>query len=97
MYSLVVKLLENFNKFLKNNPETMRSWIRILQEVPGSILCLLENPSTGTNYMRRFVHEATGTPSVYENERGEQFSTFEPNRHTLGHHVFFSEIFELIN
>ncbi len=34
----------NFNKFLKHNPETMRSWIRILEEVPNSILCLLENP-----------------------------------------------------
>ena len=80
----------NFNKFLKNNPETMRSWIRILQEVPGSILCLLENPSTGTNYMRRFVHEATGTPSVYENERGEQFSTFEPNDgDSINDRIFF--------
>ena len=34
----------NFNKFLKHNPETVRSWIRILQQVPKSILCLLENP-----------------------------------------------------
>jgi protein O-GlcNAc transferase len=34
----------NFNKFLKHNPETVRSWIRILNEVPNSILCLLENP-----------------------------------------------------
>ena len=35
----------NFNKFLKHNPETVRSWIRILKEVPNSILCLLENPT----------------------------------------------------
>jgi hypothetical protein len=34
----------NFNKFLKHNPETVRSWVRILEEVPNSILCLLENP-----------------------------------------------------
>ena len=34
----------NFNKFLKHNPETVRSWIRILEQVPNSILCLLENP-----------------------------------------------------
>jgi hypothetical protein len=34
----------NFNKFLKHNPQTVRSWIRILEQVPNSILCLLENP-----------------------------------------------------
>eukprot|EP00526_Cylindrotheca_closterium_P004303 CAMPEP_0113654424 /NCGR_PEP_ID=MMETSP0017_2-20120614/29149_1 /TAXON_ID=2856 /ORGANISM="Cylindrotheca closterium" /LENGTH=805 /DNA_ID=CAMNT_0000567571 /DNA_START=29 /DNA_END=2446 /DNA_ORIENTATION=- /assembly_acc=CAM_ASM_000147 len=55
----------NFNKFLKNNPETVRSWIRILREVPGSILCLLENPTSGVNYLRRFVHEASGEPSSF--------------------------------
>lgn len=55
----------NFNKFLKNNPETMRSWIRILREVPGSILCMLENPQTGLNYLKRFVHEAAGEPDTY--------------------------------
>lgn len=51
----------NFNKFLKNNPRTVRSWIRILREVPGSILCLLENPDTGVVYLRKFIHEAAGT------------------------------------
>jgi protein O-GlcNAc transferase len=51
----------NFNKFLKNNPETMRSWIRILRETPDSILCLLENPTAGMVYLRRFVHEAAGS------------------------------------
>jgi protein O-GlcNAc transferase len=54
----------NFNKFLKNNPETVRSWIRILREVPDSILCLLENPTSGINYLRRFIHEAAGEPST---------------------------------
>jgi protein O-GlcNAc transferase len=54
----------NFNKFLKNNPETVRSWMRILREVPDSILCLLENPQTGVNYIKKFVHEAAGTPTV---------------------------------
>ena len=49
----------NFNKFLKNNPETMRSWIRILQEVPNSILCLLENPPEGVPNLRKFVTEVT--------------------------------------
>ena len=51
----------NFNKFLKNNPETVRSWIRILREVPNSMLCLLENPGTGVVYLRKFIHEAAGT------------------------------------
>eukprot|EP00978_Attheya_sp_CCMP212_P017605 scaffold47140_cov51-Attheya_sp.AAC.6 len=51
----------NFNKFLKNNPETVRSWIRILREVPGSMLCLLENPAEGIPYLRKFIHEAAGT------------------------------------
>jgi len=51
----------NFNKFLKNNPETIRSWIRILREVPNSMLCLLENPDVGVAYMRKFIHEAAGT------------------------------------
>lgn len=49
----------NFNKFLKNNPETMKSWIRILEEVPNSILCLLENPKEGVSNLRKFVSEVT--------------------------------------
>ena len=69
----------NFNKFLKNNPETMRSWIRILREVPDSILCLLENPQTGVNYLRRFVHEATGEPTTYVDEStGREVPDFIP-------------------
>jgi protein O-GlcNAc transferase len=51
----------NFNKILKNNPQTMRSWINILRAVPDSILCLLENPQQGTDYLRVFVHETAGT------------------------------------
>lgn len=51
----------NYNKFLKNNPETVRSWIRILREVPDSMLCLLENPTNGVAYFRKFIHEAAGT------------------------------------
>ena len=49
----------NFNKFLKNNPETMKSWIRVLEEVPNSILCLLENPKEGVSNLRKFVSEVT--------------------------------------
>ena len=49
------------NLYWQNNPETVRSWIRILREVPNSMLCLLENPQTGVVYMRKFIHEAAGT------------------------------------
>jgi protein O-GlcNAc transferase len=51
----------NFNKLLKANPDTIRSWIRILREVPNSILCLLENPVTAIPYVRKFVHETAGS------------------------------------
>ena len=50
----------NFNKFLKNNPETMRSWLNILRSVPDSIICLLENPTEGVPYLRSFVDEFAG-------------------------------------
>jgi protein O-GlcNAc transferase len=51
----------NYNKFLKNNPNTIKSWIRILREVPDAMLCLLDNPKTGVAYLRKFIHEAAGT------------------------------------
>ena len=59
----------NFNKFLKNNPETMRSWIKILQSVPDSMLCLLENPSEGVPNLRRFVREVGGDQADALNDR----------------------------
>jgi protein O-GlcNAc transferase len=62
----------NFNKILKNNPETLRSWIRILREVPDSMLCLMENPDVAIPYVRRFIHEAAGTSD------GADPSTFVP-------------------
>jgi protein O-GlcNAc transferase len=69
----------NFNKFLKNNPETVRSWMRILREVPDSILCVLENPTTGMNYLKRFVHEAGGTPKVsVDRNTGKEIPDFVP-------------------
>eukprot|EP00934_Nitzschia_sp_Nitz4_P005707 Nitzschia sp. Nitz4//scaffold46_size129759//34//2598//NITZ4_003478-RA/size129759-snap-gene-0.0-mRNA-1//1//CDS//3329552526//5697//frame0 len=69
----------NFNKFLKNNPETVRSWIKILREVPGSIICLLENPATGVPYLKRFIHEATGEPTTFKNPlTGEEEPDFIP-------------------
>ena len=69
----------NFNKFLKNSPETVRSWIRILREVPDSILCLLENPKSGKNYLRRFIHEAAGEPKISRDpDTKEDVPDFEP-------------------
>mmetsp|Transcript_64687 Transcript_64687/g.131552 ORF Transcript_64687/g.131552 Transcript_64687/m.131552 type:complete len:825 (+) Transcript_64687:183-2657(+) len=69
----------NFNKFLKNNPETVRSWIRILREVPDSILCLLENPKSGTKYLQRFIHEAAGDPKVsWDPKTKQEVPDFEP-------------------
>jgi protein O-GlcNAc transferase len=81
----------NFNKFLKNNPETMRSWIRILRETPDSILCLLENPTTGMNYLKRFVHEAAGEPTVQKDQRtGEEEPDFVPkDGDDLNQRIFF--------
>jgi protein O-GlcNAc transferase len=70
----------NFNKFLKNSPDTVRSWIRILREVPDSFLCVLDNPKSGANYLRRFVHEAAGTPKMQDDGSGKNISvpSFEP-------------------
>mmetsp|Transcript_9801 Transcript_9801/g.20784 ORF Transcript_9801/g.20784 Transcript_9801/m.20784 type:complete len:809 (+) Transcript_9801:110-2536(+) len=69
----------NFNKFLKNSPETVRSWIRILREVPDSMICLLENPQSGTKYLKRFIHEAAGTPTTSKDpDTKEYVPDFEP-------------------
>jgi len=69
----------NFNKFLKNSPDTVRSWIRILREVPDSMLCLLENPQSGTKYLQRFVHEAAGDPKISKDpDTEEDVPDFEP-------------------
>jgi protein O-GlcNAc transferase len=70
----------NFNKLLKANPETIRSWIRVLREVPDSILCLLDNPDSGVPYLRKFVHEAAGTsknnsdPASFKPGDGEELN-----------------------
>jgi len=64
----------NFNKFLKNNPETMRSWIRILREVPDSILCMVENPSEGVPNLRKFVTEVTAADDGESEEDDEDLN-----------------------
>ena len=47
----------NFHKFLKYNPDTARSWLKILEDVPNSMLCLLENPPAGVPFFRKFVDD----------------------------------------
>jgi protein O-GlcNAc transferase len=80
----------NFNKFLKNNPETVRGWIQILRQVPDSILCLLDNPRDGIPYLHKFIHEAAGTsdgnsPDSFQPGDGDDlvnrvhFLPWEPN------------------
>jgi protein O-GlcNAc transferase len=51
----------NFNKFLKYNPDTVRSWIDILRNVPNSILCLLENPASGVPFLQSFIQDVAET------------------------------------
>merc|ERR1712232_1091126 len=77
----------NFNKFLKNNPTTVRSWIRILREVPGSILCSLENPTEGISYLRKFIHEATAK-TVYH--KHNDTTTYVPlDGDDINNRIFF--------
>merc|ERR1711933_693004 len=47
----------NFNKFLKFSPHLFSAWLRILQQVPDSILCLLEYPKEGVGNLKRFIHQ----------------------------------------
>ena len=54
----------NFNKFLKNNPQTVRSWLRILEEVPNSILCLLEFPVEAIPNLREFILDSAENKSI---------------------------------
>lgn len=45
----------NFNKQLKFDPHVFSQWLHILQEVPDSVLCLLENPKDSIPFIRSFV------------------------------------------
>lgn len=46
----------NFNKFLKFSPDMFRTWLRILEQVPDSSLCLLAYPMEGVANLLSFVH-----------------------------------------
>jgi len=58
----------NFNKFLKNNPETVKSWIQILRKVKDSIICLLENPASGVSNLHEFVSDYASTSGINDGE-----------------------------
>mmetsp|Transcript_57887 Transcript_57887/g.69032 ORF Transcript_57887/g.69032 Transcript_57887/m.69032 type:complete len:533 (+) Transcript_57887:1-1599(+) len=45
----------NFNKFLKFSPTTMRTWLRIVDNTPDSLLCLLSYPKEGIPNVYKFV------------------------------------------
>jgi hypothetical protein len=45
----------------------MRSWIRILRDVPIAIFCLLEHLREGAQNLQRFITEESTAPSI-ENE-----------------------------
>ena len=45
----------NFGKHLKFDPDTFRAWLQTLQAVPGSVLCLLENPVESRENIVSFV------------------------------------------
>lgn len=47
----------NFNKHLKFTPDTFRDWLRVLQEVDDSVLCLLENPKDSIPYLSNFISD----------------------------------------
>jgi len=47
----------NYNKFLKFSPDTVRSWIAIMEAVPNSIMCLLENPTEGVKNLKKFIND----------------------------------------
>lgn len=47
----------NFNKQLKFDPHVFREWLQILQSVPDSVLCLLENPRDSIPFIESFVAE----------------------------------------
>lgn len=42
---------------MKFSPELFRHWMYILQSVPGSILCLLQNPPQAEPFLREFISE----------------------------------------
>lgn len=60
----------NFNKHLKFNPTLFRLWLRALQAVDESVLCLLENPADAIPHLREFITaHAPDDPSLLDRVR----------------------------
>lgn len=55
-----VIIFANFNQLYKLEPGTFRSWLRILERVPNSILWLLRFPPAGEDHLKRFAIEWAG-------------------------------------
>lgn len=68
----------NFNKFVKNNPDTVESWLEILRSVPDSIICLLENPLDGVDNLRKFVHDVASSSKLNDGNELNQRIHFLP-------------------
>ena len=47
----------NFNKHLKFDPILFKEWLKVLESVENSYLCLLENPKDSKEYLTTFVDE----------------------------------------
>ena len=47
----------NFNKHLKFDPQLFSDWLHTLQQVEGSLLCLLENPADSIQHIAEFVND----------------------------------------
>jgi protein O-GlcNAc transferase len=51
----------SFNKHLKFDPHTFRNWLKVLEAVDGSVLCLLEYPVESKANLRTFVTQHNKT------------------------------------
>ena len=47
----------NFNKHLKFDPHLFKEWLKVLESVENSYLCLLENPKESKEYITTFIDE----------------------------------------
>ena len=47
----------NFNKHLKFDPNLFKEWLKVLESVENSYLCLLENPKDSKEYLTSFIDE----------------------------------------
>jgi len=67
----------NVHKFLKYNPETLNTWLEVLQRTPGSILCLLKNPPQGVQNLRKYVSDYEGANDVVKSHLNDRIYFLE--------------------